>query len=87
MLRDSVWTISALTCGRLAGVQHGLPRERIVECGASDNFWSMGDGAGPCGPCTEIFVEQAQPDSDGERCDSLACVRCCTCLNAVVTLA
>jgi len=69
------------------GVQHGLPRERIVECGASDNFWSMGDGAGPCGPCTEIFVEQAQPDSDGERCDSLACVRCCTCLNAVVTLA
>lgn len=27
----------------------------IVKCGPEDNFWSMGDGAGPCGPCTEIF--------------------------------
>lgn len=23
---------------------------------AEDNFWAMGDGPGPCGPCTEIFV-------------------------------
>eukprot|EP01116_Phalansterium_solitarium_P013727 TRINITY_DN31131_c0_g1_i1.p1 TRINITY_DN31131_c0_g1~~TRINITY_DN31131_c0_g1_i1.p1 ORF type:complete len:897 (+),score=319.04 TRINITY_DN31131_c0_g1_i1:5-2695(+) len=47
--------------------RHGLPRDRIVECGPADNFWSMGDGPGPCGPCTEIFVEQDRPDSDGER--------------------
>ncbi|KAI7853396.1 alanyl-tRNA synthetase [Circinella umbellata] len=35
--------------------KQGLPDEMIVRCGAEDNFWSMGDGEGPCGPCTEIF--------------------------------
>jgi len=33
----------------------GLPADRILQCDATDNFWSMGDGEGPCGPCTEIF--------------------------------
>ncbi|RCI06035.1 hypothetical protein CU098_008606 [Rhizopus stolonifer] len=35
--------------------QQGLPDEMIVVCGPEDNFWSMGDGEGPCGSCTEIF--------------------------------
>ncbi|KAI8145815.1 alanyl-tRNA synthetase [Fennellomyces sp. T-0311] len=35
--------------------KQGLPDEMIVKCSAEDNFWSMGDGEGPCGPCTEIF--------------------------------
>ncbi|OBZ85392.1 Alanine--tRNA ligase, mitochondrial [Choanephora cucurbitarum] len=35
--------------------QQGLPDDRIVTCGPEDNFWSMGDGEGPCGSCTEIF--------------------------------
>ncbi|KAI9274435.1 alanyl-tRNA synthetase [Phascolomyces articulosus] len=35
--------------------KQGLPDEMIVRCGVEDNFWSMGDGEGPCGPCTEIF--------------------------------
>src|SRR5512147_851676 len=30
-----------------------LPAERIVELGAADNFWQMGD-TGPCGRCSEI---------------------------------
>jgi len=30
-----------------------VPADRIVELGASDNFWSMGD-TGPCGRCSEI---------------------------------
>ena len=30
-----------------------VPADRIVELGAADNFWSMGD-TGPCGRCSEI---------------------------------
>lgn len=35
----------------------GIPRERIMRFGKKDNFWQMGD-TGPCGPCTEIYVDQ-----------------------------
>ena len=34
----------------------GLPEERVIRSGAKDNFWAMGD-TGPCGPCSEIFVD------------------------------
>jgi alanyl-tRNA synthetase len=34
----------------------GLPAERVRRRGKADNFWAMGD-TGPCGPCSEIFVD------------------------------
>ncbi|MBA4392548.1 MAG: alanine--tRNA ligase [Desulfobacca sp.] len=35
----------------------GRPKDKIVRLGEKDNFWSMGD-TGPCGPCSEILVDQ-----------------------------
>jgi alanyl-tRNA synthetase len=41
----------------------GLPPERIYRLGDADNFWQMAD-TGPCGPCTEIYVDLAKVASD-----------------------
>jgi len=35
----------------------GLPRERIVQCARSENFWQAGP-AGPCGPCSELYIDR-----------------------------
>src|SRR5450759_1599564 len=35
----------------------GIPRERIVECPRSENFWQMGP-TGPCGPCSELYLDR-----------------------------
>jgi alanyl-tRNA synthetase len=43
----------------------GMPRERIVECPRSENFWESGP-TGPCGPDSELYldlgVERGQAD-------------------------
>lgn len=50
-----------------------VPEERIVRLGKEDNFWEV--GIGPCGPCSEIYVDQ------GEKfgCDSPQCKPGCDC--------
>ena len=35
----------------------GIPTEKIVLLGEKDNFWAMGE-TGPCGPCSEIHIDQ-----------------------------
>jgi alanyl-tRNA synthetase len=40
-----------------------VPDNRIYGLGAKDNFWQMAD-TGPCGPCTEIYVDLAHMASD-----------------------
>src|SRR4051812_25546710 len=52
----------------------GVPRERIVECPRSENFWQAGP-VGPCGPCSELYLDRGLgfgkaddlPGGDNER--------------------
>lgn len=52
----------------------GIPRERIVRRGEEDNFWAMGD-TGPCGPCSEIVIDQGE----GVGCGRPTCRVGCDC--------
>ena len=52
----------------------GIPPERIVRLGEKDNFWAMGD-TGPCGPCSEILIDQGK----GVGCGSSECGPGCDC--------
>lgn len=45
----------------------GLTPDRIFRMGEKDNFWSMGD-TGPCGPCSEIYIDQGEDMSCGPDC-------------------
>ena len=50
----------------------GVPEDRIYRLGEKDNFWSMGD-TGPCGPCSEIHVDQGADMACGPNCGIGTC--------------
>ena len=42
----------------------GFSDDKIIRIATSDNFWSAGD-TGPCGPCSEIFLDQGDKVAGG----------------------
>ncbi len=49
-----------------------VPADRIVRLGEKDNFWSMGE-TGPCGPCSEIIIDQGEDMACGPNCGIGTC--------------
>ncbi|RMH09260.1 MAG: alanine--tRNA ligase [Nitrospirae bacterium] len=50
----------------------GLPTSRLVRMGEKDNFWQMGD-TGPCGPCSEILIDQGEAMGCGRSSCAVGC--------------
>lgn len=50
----------------------GIKPERIVRLGEKDNFWAMGD-EGPCGPCSEIIIDQGENVGCGRKDCAVGC--------------
>ncbi len=49
-----------------------VPADRVLRLGEESNFWAMGD-TGPCGPCSEIYVDQGKEVSCGRPGCSPGC--------------
>jgi alanyl-tRNA synthetase len=50
----------------------GIPGDRIVRLGEKDNFWAMGE-TGPCGPCSEIVIDQGKGVGCGRQNCGVGC--------------
>ncbi|MDY0261471.1 alanine--tRNA ligase [Syntrophotalea acetylenica] len=68
--KDKLWVTVFREDDEAYGIwrdQIGIPEERLIRMGEKDNFWSMGD-TGPCGPCSEILIDQGESMSCGANC-------------------
>jgi len=50
----------------------GISADRVVRLGEKDNFWAMGE-TGPCGPCSEIIIDQGETVGCGRPSCSVGC--------------
>ena len=51
--------------------QQHIPAERIYRFGKEDNFWEH--GAGPCGPCSEIYYDRGEKYGCGKDTCTVGC--------------
>ncbi len=76
--RDKLWVTVYLEDDEALNIWHqqeGVPLDRIVKLGKADNFWEIGTGTGPCGPCSEIYYDRGI----GTGCGSDSCQPGCDC--------
>ena len=56
---------------RIWNEEIGIPADRIFRFGKEDNFWEH--GAGPCGPCSEIYYDRGEKYGCGKPGCTVGC--------------